>query len=522
MSPTSPIARRCPRGSRPSRPRPIRPRSWSTSTPSSPPTCPTSRRACRRASAWATKGSAMPSSELTRTGSRTDSSDDALTALGDQPRLIVALEGERPQVPGLRLSLTDVDEVQIGRGAQRTWSRERRKLLLTLPDHELSRHHAALRRAPGGWELSDLGSKNGTMIAGQPIKTAALADADTIEVGACTLIFREDGAAEPVTDRDLAGEPEVPAGFRSLSTEFERRVRDLAKLAPSNVPILIRGETGTGKEVIARAIHDRSLRRGELMAINCGALPRGLIESELFGHRKGAFSGAHGDRDGLVRRAHGGTLFLDEIAELPEESQVALLRVLQEGEVRPIGGNESVAVDVRIVAATHQDLPRRIGDGRFRQDLYARLAGFEVELPPLRDRLEDLGTLIATMLPHLVPAGADPSTVRIHRTAARALFAYSYPLNIRELEQAVRTALVLADTGELRLEHLAEAIRTAGPRTTGGALRPEDRALRERLIEVLRETNGNVMAASRVMDKAPIQLRRWCRRFAIELADFRR
>jgi transcriptional regulator with PAS, ATPase and Fis domain len=302
-----------------------------------------------------------------------------------------------------------------------------------------------------------------------------------------------------------------------VSIELERRCGNLARIAASTVPVLVRGETGTGKELVARAVHERSGRRGAFVAINCGALPRSLVESELFGYKRGAFSGAKDDRDGLVRRADHGTLFLDEIAELPEESQVALLRVLQEGEVRPIGAGEVVPVDVRVVAATHQDLAHRIADGRFRQDLYARLAGFEVALVPLRDRREDIGSLVAALLPRITE---DASGVTVHRQAARALLGYGYPLNVRELEQALRAAVVLAGGGEIRIEHLPEAMRgVTAPAAT--VLRPEDRALRERLIEVLREARGNVAAAGRQMNKAPIQIRRWCRRFGIELGGFR-
>ena len=457
--------------------------------------------------------------DLTRTVSRSGDAlgerDDAL----DPARLIVGFDGERPLTPALRVALGEVDEVILGRGSERTWLRRGRRLALTIADHEMSRQHARLHRTASGWELGDLGSKNGTTVNGEPARRAVLADGDLIEVGATVLLFREDGDGA-AADRDLAAEPDTPAAFRSLSLALERRAGDLAKIAPAPVPVLVRGETGTGKELVARAIHERSGRRGPFVAINCGALPRTLIESELFGYRRGAFSGAREDRDGLVRRAHGGTLFLDEIAERPEESQVALLRVLQEGEVRPIGAAEAVTVDARIVAATHQDLTARIADGRFRQDLYSRLAGFEVTLPPLRERREDVGTLIASLLPRLEGVIADPARVRFHRQAARALFAYPYPNNVRELEQALRTAAVLADGGEIRLEHLPERIRTYAP-APPAPTRAEDRALRERLVEALRESGGNVTAAGRSLGKAPIQIRRWCRRFGIDLASFR-
>jgi DNA-binding NtrC family response regulator len=241
------------------------------------------------------------------------------------------------------------------------------------------------------------------------------------------------------------------------------------------------------------------------------------MESELFGHRRGAFSGATEEREGLVRRAHGGTLFLDEIAELQPDSQVALLRVLQDGEVRPVGASDAVIVDVRVVAATHQDLSRRIADGRFRNDLYGRIAGFEVRMPALRARREDLGILIATMLASLC---ADPDLVTVHKAAARALFHYRWPLNIRELEQALRAAVGLSDGREIRLEHLPEAIRD-DKLSKLPAMTPKDLALREQLIELLREAGGNVAAVGRAMERAPVQIRRWCSRLQIDLAMFR-
>jgi len=194
-----------------------------------------------------------------------------------------------------------------------------------------------------------------------------------------------------------------------------------------------------------------------------------------------------------------------------EESQAALLRVLQEGEVLPIGGGDAVKVDIRVVAATHQDLPARIASGRFRQDLYARLTGFEMVLPALRDRREDLGTLIAEILPRVAPV---PERITLHRSAARALVRYAWPLNIRELEQALRAAVALTDTGEIRLEHLPEGIRTY-TRPSLTAMPPEERVLRERLVELLREHDGNVSAVGRAMDRGRIQVRRLCQRLQI-------
>jgi sigma54-dependent transcription regulator len=433
------------------------------------------------------------------------------------PRLIVAFQGRKPFVPALRLCLGEIDEVQIGRGSMRTWSRSGRRLELTLQDHEISRNHVCLRRIHDGWELSDLGSKNGTKVNGSRTARATLVDCDLIEVGSVQLIFRDEGHGfHECGDLDMAASAPLPPALRTVSLDVEARVAPLVRIAPSSVPVLIRGETGTGKELTARAIHDLSGRRGAFVPVNCGAIPRSLIESELFGSKRGAFSGARDDREGLVRRADGGTLFLDEIAELPEESQVALLRVLQEGEVRPVGASEALRIDVRIVAATHQDLEARIAAGKFRQDLYARLIGYVVTLPPLRARREDVGTLMGTILGRLAD---DPARITVQNQAAHALVGYPYPLNVRELEQALRAAVALSEGGEIRLEHLPEAIRTY--RTGGSELRPEDQALRDRIAELLREHRGNVTAVGRSLGKAPIQIRRWCRRFAIEISAFR-
>ena len=355
---------------------------------------------------------------------------------------------------------------------------------------------------------------------GEPASIAPLTDGDLIEAGGTLLMYREaGGGSDGDIDRDLATESATPIAFRTVNSELEHRVHQLGKIARTKATVLIRGETGTGKELIASAIHAGSGRRGPFLPINCGALHRNLIESELFGHERGAFPGANEKREGLVRRAHGGTLFLDEIAELPEESQVTLLRVLQQGEVRPVGASAAVKVDIRVIAATHQDIRTRRADGRFRQDLYARLAGFEMVLPALRDRLEDLGTLIATILPRVA---SEPERITLHRSAAHALFRYAWPLNIRELEQALLTAAALTDTGEIHLEHLPEAIRTYQPGPTVTATLPEDQSLGELLVKLLREHRGNVGAVGRAMNKAPMQIRRWCHRFQIELSQFRK
>jgi transcriptional regulator with AAA-type ATPase domain len=435
------------------------------------------------------------------------------------PRLIAAFECRRPLSPGLRLSLADVEEVLVGRGSdRRAWSRNDRRLTIGIPDAEMSRLHVKLTRGGNGWVLSDVGSKNGTLVGGQRTTRRALVDGDLIEIGGSLLVYRDRPAPEgDLGDRDLAEPSDVPEVFRTLSLELERRVLDLVRIAPTAVPVLVVGETGTGKELVAEALHTLSRRGGPFVPLNCGALPRTLVESELFGYRRGAFSGAHDDRAGLARKADGGTLFLDEVAELPDESQVALLRLLQQGEVRPVGSAETVKVNVRIIAATHQDLVARVADGRFRRDLYARLAGYEMAMPPLRERREDIGSLIATLLGRL---GARPS-FSLHPRAAVALFAHDYPMNVRELEQALGSAVALAAGPEIGLENLPPSIRAAA-RSSQAPLRPEEAELRAELVKLLRQTQGNISATARALDKAPVQIRRWCRRFGIDPLEYRR
>lgn len=434
------------------------------------------------------------------------------------PRLVLALECRNPLSPAARFSLHGLAELAIGRGQARARQRTGPRLEIQVRDFEVSRQHARLQRHADGWELVDLGSKNGTYVNGMPVTSAMLVDGDLIETGGAMFIYRDDGnRLLPDGDLDLSATPSLPLVLRTVNLELEGIFSTLTKTATSTIPILVRGETGTGKELIARAIHDLSRRRGAFVPVNCGALPRTLVESELFGSKRGAFSGAQADREGLVRRADGGTLFLDEIAELPEESQAALLRVLQEGEVRPIGASEAVRVDLRVIAATHQDLEARIIEGRFRKDLYARLIGHVVTLPPLHARREDIGTLIGTILARTVD---EPTSITLHRQAARALMEYAYPLNIRELEQAIRTAVALTDNGEIRVEHLPETIRTYRP----GApeIPPEEQQLPDQITELLRLHNGNVAAVARKLGKAPVQIRRWCRRYNIQIASFRR
>jgi DNA-binding NtrC family response regulator len=247
------------------------------------------------------------------------------------------------------------------------------------------------------------------------------------------------------------------------SPALARVSRLIDRVAASDATVLIRGETGTGKELVARAIHERSGRAAApLVAVNCGALPEHLVESELFGHRKGAFTGAEEHRAGLFEVAHGGTLFLDEIGELPKPLQSRLLRVLESGEIRRVGDNHSLTVDVRVVCATHRSLEEMVASGEFREDLLFRINTFEVFVPPLRERREDIPALVEHFVrkvrPH-VPA----ATAVIDEDALEVLAAHHWPGNVRELANAIEHALVLSDELPLKLADLPARLLAAHP-----------------------------------------------------------
>jgi transcriptional regulator with PAS, ATPase and Fis domain len=232
------------------------------------------------------------------------------------------------------------------------------------------------------------------------------------------------------------------------------RVRTLiSKVAPTASTVLILGETGTGKELVARAVHDQSPRANEpFVAINCGALPESLIESELFGHKKGAFTGADEHRVGLFEVANGGTIFLDEIGELPKTMQAKLLRVLESREIRRVGENRSTHVDVRVVCATHRDLPEMVATGDFREDLMYRINTFEIFLPPLRDRIEDIAELAEHLL-NRFRGKAGPGKRHLSDDAVALLKSHVWPGNVRELANVLEHATILCDDGPITATH---------------------------------------------------------------------
>jgi DNA-binding NtrC family response regulator len=440
------------------------------------------------------------------------------------PLLFVVLEGDRLMARGARYSLIGVDTVSLGRGPGRlaTRSGDGRALDVRVPGRWISSAHAVVRAVAGEWIVEDTGSRNGTYVNGERITSRVLRDGDVVEAGRVYFAIRGTPASDgPMVRDEDAARSVQPFGLRTLLPELQEGYSALARVARSNaVPILFLGPTGSGKEVLAREVHAQSGRSGPFIPVNCGALPTTLVESLLFGHVKGAFSGAARDEVGFVRSADGGTLFLDEIGDLPSTSQAALLRVLQEREVIPVGATRPVKVDVRIVAATHRALDSLSETGGFRSDLLARLKGYAHKLPALRERMCDFGIVIADVLASV--AGERAERLAMTPDAARALLAYTWPLNIRELQQAMASAVALATEDVIEARHLPPEMFAPPPSAPPAASQPSaDDALRDRIISLLHEHRGNVTAVARSMGKAPAQIHRWMHRFNIDPDAYR-
>ena len=471
-----------------------------------------------------------------------------------RPGLVVLYaEGFRELPPAFAL---DAPEVLIGRDPHAG---------VCIPQIAVSRAHARviasdLPSGGVGFRVLDLGGRNGTIVDGRFVTEAALDEGSELRVGDAIMKlvhddvdeharFRVDGwvfdapvlgsARAPASGREGAGGPS--AGHWSQSTRpelvgglaIERIAASLDRVAKTGISVMLLGESGTGKEVLAARLHRASARRGVLQAINCAALPATLLESELFGYKRGAFTGADRDKVGLVRAADGGTLFLDEVGDMPLEAQAKLLRVLQSREVVPVGATSPERVDVRVVCATHRDLKRLVQEGRFRGDLYARLFELPVRVPPLRERKEDIYMLVRAFLEkHGRP---ELGTSFAYLTG---LLHYDFPFNVRELEAFVKRAAALADAPELDARHLPDDVRelmqgygrrTSAPSSTGprtpsapSGASPDRRApTLDELTELLTRHRGNITAVSREVGKERMQVHRWMKRHGLDPERFR-
>lgn len=434
-----------------------------------------------------------------------------------------------------------------------------------IPEAAVSRQHARVRWSPsstgagGAWVLSDLGGRNGTVVDGQFITELELEPAHEIRVGdaifkfvdagaECYARYRIDGALVEAPPHVPAVAVPVPSvGTRIVGGyQIRKLARAIERIARSEISVVLLGESGTGKEVFAEELHLASGRKGAFQAVNCAAIPATLLESELFGYKRGAFSGAERDKVGLVKAADGGTLFLDEIGDMPIEAQAKLLRVLQSKEIVPIGATAAERVDVRVVCATHRDLTQLQREGRFRGDLFARLNEYSLRLPPLRDRKEDMFVLARAML-----ARHGRPTLGLSFPFMLGLLHYDWPFNVRELEAAIKRGVALSEGGALDTTHLPDVIKDAmkeyaarAPAT--GAAPPARHPLaatdvphlapvppspppplrtgmptEHELRHLLSHHRGNVAAVGREYGKERMQVHRWMKRYGIDVGDYR-
>jgi transcriptional regulator with GAF, ATPase, and Fis domain len=426
-------------------------------------------------------------------------------------RLIIERSGARP----VEVELSGV--ATIGRGATND---------VALDDPAASRRQSIVRADDDGYLVSDLGSANGTYLNGSRVLAPArLKHGDEITIGSTRIRFAGDPAhvAHPDLPADDSTRVREDAHSGQVLLGASRAMEDLfhliEKASASPLPTLLEGETGTGKELVARAIHQASRNaKGPFLPVNCAAVPENLLESELFGHRRGAFTGATGDHEGLFEAAAGGTVFLDEIGEMPLAMQPKVLRVLQEGELTRIGEIRARKVDFRLVAATNRDLLHEVERGTFRGDLYYRISAFPIRLPTLRERRDDIPLLVESFL--VVAARRHGKRVgAVSAEAMQALAEFDWPGNVRELQNEVQRAVALAKEGDaIGLAHLSPKLTsergaTSDPTderpptapgtasaTAPGSLRAARDAFESRFIaEVLEQQGGSVLRAARVL-----------------------
>ena len=371
--------------------------------------------------------------------------------MSDATRTLTAAFAERYTLPKFRLRILSGQRA----GMERVYDK-RLCYIGSAPDNDLvlddpsvSRNHLKLEGERAGYRMRDLGSKNGTWLAGSRIVEALLTGGAQLRLGQTEVAFQ---LLDEVHEVSLSREPRF-GGLLGQSSEMREIFALLARVAATDVTVMINGESGTGKELVAEALHQHSARSsGPFVIFDCSAVQANLMESELFGHVRGAFTGAVASRSGAMAEADGGTLFLDEIGELSLELQPKLLRALEKREVRPVGSNERRRVDVRIVAATNRDLKEMVRDGTFREDLYYRLNVVPVRLPPLRQRREDIPLLVHHFLGESQRTAAQGRSLTISFDTMQRLTEHPWPGNVRELRNYIQRASVLSSGEELEVE----------------------------------------------------------------------
>lgn len=432
------------------------------------------------------------------------------------PELVRFFRADDPLDESASFTLSRHPKWDLGRVDSRPSAVAGRALIWSHGDLTMSGRHAVVAKTTRGWEIADVGSKNGTRVNGQKLGGAELLrHGDIIECGSSFFVFRE--------QEDETCYSTVPYDTAIELPPLHYQLAPVQNYIASDIALHFYGETGTGKEVIARAVHSLSGRSGQFVGLNCAAIPESLFESEMFGYKRGAFSGAAQSHCGSVLMAHGGTLFLDEVGELSPILQAKLLRVLELKEVLQVGADAPTPVDFRLVSATLCDLKALVDAGRFRADLYARL-GYSCRVEPLREHKEELGRLIqrclAARLVQRRSAGGRPLRVQFTLNAARVLVHHDWPYNIRQLKQCLDSSF-LASAAELGRDDewcridvrhfpestLSSAIEQRGTRRTSAeASTPPPRALARdenlsdrEIIDALHEADGNRSEAARLL-----------------------
>lgn len=429
-------------------------------------------------------------------------------------------------VEGTREYIFDQEVVTIGSATDND---------VVIRDSRVSREHCRIVHEPCGYLVQDLGSTNGTQVNRVRVREAYLKSGTALTLGGVDLRFSTFG--ERV---ELA--PSTRDSFGAVVGR-SRRMREvfaiLERIAPTNATVVLEGETGSGKEVVARTLHARSRRAREpFVVFDCGAVPKDLIESELFGHERGSFTGAIQTRQGLFEVAHGGTLFLDEIGELTPDLQPRLLRALEHREIRRVGSNRPIPVDVRLIAATNRDLEAEVRAGRFREDLYFRLSVVRIRLPQLRERPEDIPLLARHFLrqaPFNRDHDGEPHVKGLSNDATAVLMAYHWPGNVRELLNVVERATSFADGDQIEIGDLPPHLLAAARRTSRGLDESTEpfpglssnagfkaakeawieRFEREYLSSLLSRCGGSLSAAARAADLDRKHLRKLVRKYGL-------
>jgi transcriptional regulator with PAS, ATPase and Fis domain len=381
----------------------------------------------------------------------------------------------------------------------------------------VSGQHMAISRAPedATFDLTDLTSTNGTVVDGEVVGSSVrLHDGSIIFVGSHVIVFRTATVAALAAIQEELASPLGPVP--TINPGFAMICRKLRRFAESGEEVLLTGEMGVGKEVYAKAMHEASGRTGRFVAINCAAIPRELVETELFGYARGAHSQAAVAKPGIIEEAEGGTLFLDEIGEMAPELQTKLLRFTQDRLLAPVGGLHPRRIETRIIAATSRTAPPTDSvSGGLRADLAARLGAEPIRIPPLRERLEDLGALAAYLLgDRLKP---------FELGAFQALCLHTWPGNVRELGKAVTSAEALSRGAErIGFEHLPTTVAAAPRiRSSPGRRKYRPPPTAEELAELMKRYRGNMMRVARQLDRKPALVYRWAKRFGLDVAAFR-